>query len=659
MRNAFIVLLSISLFQIIGFAKIVKTIPIEAGEVTRITLFNNANDAAVEVYGKNFQVILSDSPKVYSDAHYKEAMYFDESRNQTIPNGKVCIDYSQDGKRYMYYDNHTYGPFDSLGEAVFTKDPAKFGFTYSKNSEGYVYANGKTFGPYSQGTALIYAKSNPDVFAVMYQKNSLTYVVFQDRAYGPFYNAEAAVSPDGKRIMIKYNKDLGAGQSYVQVNDQVFGPYMSVTMHSFSPDGKSYAFQYKDKSGGYHCVVNGEDFGPYQNLNSSEFVFSRMNGKFAFVYENGSKDEKAYVYFNGKSVGPFFRISPILLNNNGTKIGFAYKKKLLDETYKNAYVYSSGKDYGPYNRITAMGFTPDGETLYFSSLTYDFKKVNVNEESMLYFGDKTFGPYWLMNTVDVSRDSKHILYSAYIESKDGKFGIPVVYYDGELIGKFMDIVIKDPFAFPGHVWFSGLTEKSKYSLYLDNQVHKPGNASGFINGMFSPDNSHYAFTYHFNGFVFIYSDGVSYGPYTENQYSYGFSPGNVLTVAYFDKKSGSVIVEEKAAPDLYPVLSLKAEPKKVSAGQYSLNITAVNTGNGAGKDLTLAFKKWCGSLNLQPGTVPVFSLAPGEKKVFAVPLELKMDANTYGVREAYFSVKILEPLKEMDSTNVLFFIALD
>jgi len=55
----------------------------------------------------------------------------------------------------------------------------------------------------------------------------------------------------------------------------------------------------------------------------------------------------------------------------------------------------------------------------------------------------------------------------------------------------------------------------------------------------------------------------------------------------------------------------------------------------------------------------VFSLAPGEKKVFAVPLELKMDANTYGVREAYFSVKILEPLKEMDSTNVLFFIALD
>ncbi|MGC8963825.1 MAG: hypothetical protein ACP5KI_00440 [Brevinematia bacterium] len=275
---------------------------------------------------------------------------------------------------------------------------------------------------------------NTNVFYVVGNNPTIGWIVqINDRKLGAYsYVTEIKVSKDGKRFGIIYNvggefdgTNLIGGKFYVNIDGTDYGPYDLAQSLTFSEDGDSYFFIYKNNKYWY-VNENGIDHNVFDEVVLPIFL-SGYNVNLIYAY----RIRNNYFFNSGQKLETKSKPFRILVSEKG--IGSIYIDKtnvileIGDLTLTNdiltnivlqdegTIVFSSNQDYyvfynngllGPYPRVEKVG-------------TYDDKlvlKCISNESNYIYFGSEILGPYEI---ADFSVNSNEVIVG-YVEGNKVK-----------------------------------------------------------------------------------------------------------------------------------------------------------------------------------------------------------------------------------------------
>jgi len=206
------------------------------------------------------------------------------------------------------------------------------------------------------------------------------------------------------------SRDRDAQTEYLQVNDEVHGPYSYIMGEMYRRGGR-YCFTYRKKTfpgrccysaGGACCaplglfpgcglafayspfygvyqyffdehmgvirnkgigefvVVNGRRFGPYDDVYSLDFP--RTGEFFAFKYVEKGKD---FFVLNGKVIGPFRSQygNEIVVSDDGKRYAYHYRPD--DAPTDAGFVVLDGEKHGPFSYANNFTFSGDGKSFAF------------------------------------------------------------------------------------------------------------------------------------------------------------------------------------------------------------------------------------------------------------------------------------------------------
>ncbi len=191
---------------------------------------------------------------------------------------------------------------------------------------------------------------------------------------------------------------------YLQINDELFGPYCRIDAEQYRRGGR-YSFTYRDtvfpdracyvttrtccgpfglvcyysplgplaeslgsREGGYirkhgmgeYVVVNGRRYGPYDDVLSVSFAHT--GDSFGFKYKEKHKD---YFIHNGRRIGPYGSSygQEIVVSPNGRRYAYFYHSPR--GPVDRGYLVLDGVQYGPFSWAKNFSFSPDSRSFAF------------------------------------------------------------------------------------------------------------------------------------------------------------------------------------------------------------------------------------------------------------------------------------------------------
>jgi hypothetical protein len=125
------------------------------------------------------------------------------------------------------------------------------------------------------------------------------------RSYDLKFNydvSDIGLSPDGKYGYVVFEKD---NKSYIQINNQTYGPYDYAYDFQFSNDGSKYGWVFgKDCEDGicnkFYIQINNQTYGPYGYVFDSQIQFSNDGSKYGWVFGKNCKYSQGIGYMQQK-----------------------------------------------------------------------------------------------------------------------------------------------------------------------------------------------------------------------------------------------------------------------------------------------------------------------------------------------------------------------
>lgn len=344
-----------------------------------------------------------------------------------------------------------------------------------------------------------------DYLFAVYFKDKKSYIQLNDEVFGPYDELIGPIfSENGSKYGWQYKKD---NEYYVRVNDETFGPYKEAGGFSIAKDGSKYSWWYV-KNREFYVRVNDKIYGPYlyafemgmwdSGIPTFYFTTSPDGSKFAFAYAKAEKENwKYYVRVEDKIYGPYYYFSFINFNisfsNDGSRYGWRFQKYGVDDYY---YVQINDRTYGPYDFASSPVFSPNGLNYGQAYLKNNKRYIRVN--------DKIFGPY--------DFDVEYLVLS----NVNKKFG--VVYR-----------IQKD--------------NSYVYYAMLDNKIYGPYDI--IYNFILSNNGSRFALIYELNGDYYLKIDDQTYklyGPPPENVSIFSLSDDGLNDKWFYKKDNKSYVM---------------------------------------------------------------------------------------------------------------------
>jgi hypothetical protein len=137
---------------------------------------------------------------------------------------------------------------------------------------------------------------------------------------------------------------------YIQINNQINGPYDYAYNLQLSNDGSKYGWRFK-KDNKYYIQINNQTYGPYDYDYAYNLQLSNDGSKYGCRF---IKDKKYYIQINNQTYGPYDDADYPRFSNNGSKYGWFFIK---DNKY---YIQINNQTYGPYDYAN-LTFTKDNK----------------------------------------------------------------------------------------------------------------------------------------------------------------------------------------------------------------------------------------------------------------------------------------------------------
>lgn len=344
------------------------------------------------------------------------------------------------------------------------------------------------------------------------------FIVSPETKYGPFEgilalrapaqsNSWGFVAQSGNRIAVIINSEtrfeidggggtLNGGYSTCQCHE-VIASNEKITL---SPDGSRWAFRYF-RDGGEYAIVNGEEFGPYDQIYYVR-VSSEGSNWGAAVAVGG----RQYAVINGRKYGPFEPASDLGSKYplTHTEIGFSRKRNAWAvfggrHTEKERLIVN-GVSYGPYDYIDWFRWSDEGDLWY-----YNYRK---GKEDYLVFNGMHWGPFpqegfemWPRGNVSNDGDSWAVAFNG----ADGEY----VILNGRKYGPYEKVSIPVFSGDGGHYGFWIRKYGFAYAV-ID------GNEEGPYDSICPPflEGSSYAYWMKRAGSWYVVVNGVEWGPYS-------------------------------------------------------------------------------------------------------------------------------------------------
>jgi hypothetical protein len=124
----------------------------------------------------------------------------------------------------------------------------------------------------------------------MYKENVGWYVNINDQLWGPYASYSNQLLTESGKFAFSYTDN---GIEYININGRIWGPFTSVYAPVVTNSGK-FAFRYNENNQ-YYININGVVLGPYVNAYSPTIA---ENGEYSFLYS--VNDGNWYKNNNGK-----------------------------------------------------------------------------------------------------------------------------------------------------------------------------------------------------------------------------------------------------------------------------------------------------------------------------------------------------------------------
>lgn len=413
--------------------------------------------------------------------------------------------YAKEGKTYVVMAGKTYGPYDSVNDASFDFKNSKsgFGFIATKQGKQYVNVKGTEYGGYDSVTELKFGTGGGATF--QYSKDGNSYVNINSKAYGPYSTIRKIVfSNDGKSFSFeasKTNKEAGKEYWYANANGKEYGEsYDQIMDTRVAQDGVKYAYAYR-KGTEYFVVVNGKEYGPFDQYQEGDLKFAQDGDGHSFKYSVQNKYSGKTSYYanvHGTVYGPYAYVEEIKMSYDRKRFGFKYSTEDGGQFVR----VGSNNPYG-YSSISNFDFSEDGN--HFSII------ANTASGTVVNLDGKGYGPY----------DNKYAQFS-FIGGAD-KYDVGFLYSDSSAGVGYASVKGKDygPYslisnvtALNGKAAFS-YTKDGKDYVFVDERVYGPYDPRETSNLILSPAEGLFAFQYKTNDKRYINVNGVPYGPYDQ------------------------------------------------------------------------------------------------------------------------------------------------
>jgi hypothetical protein len=278
----------------------------EVHATTRWTFFFLAAAAILGVFGPNLGI--------------------GAQRNPT--NGSNTWRIRSDGeKKYVLMNGREYGPYDSVQEPVFSEDGSQWAFSFGNPQ--------KRFRPQLTASAPAFFVFEPRLF----RRFEGQFVNWKGRSLGPFEHVmEMGFSPRGLHFLyIEENEGLNRRGNYFWFVDGQVLPWDGTY---FSPDFLLVAFT-ESKEGRRYVRFRDHLIGPFDwdwvNILLPNGGVDQIHGQdnLCFSYHKGNDE---YVWFSGKTFGPFVKVGSMIYSSDGAHNAFS---TVLDS--KHRYIYLDGE----------------------------------------------------------------------------------------------------------------------------------------------------------------------------------------------------------------------------------------------------------------------------------------------------------------------------
>jgi hypothetical protein len=283
-------------------------------------------------------------------ANNEKIIFQDEYRLGMHNNEKFQAIFLQRDHQYVAIINgKEYGPYDYLDiHDMYGPEDGAFYYEY-KDAKGEKYIhmvnNNQHYGPYNNGVkagmngnqevwvsgSISQNKIKPGTKGIDY------FLHFKGKKYGPYSNHTYVLGSNGKYMFQYWEKE----KSFINYSGEILGPYDKHIYPKMHEDG-TYTFKY-EKEGKVYRNDRGNITGPI-TVDNENFDLDDGKLKTAPAVVKKAK-EGQYVKYKGKVLGPYKEVEGVMLYDK-KKLGFAYMTK-----EDKVYVYKNGKSLGPFTGV--------------------------------------------------------------------------------------------------------------------------------------------------------------------------------------------------------------------------------------------------------------------------------------------------------------------
>lgn len=333
-----------------------------------------------------------------------------------------------EGKYFAQTEEKIFGGFDGIHDAVFLRGGRIFIFRFSnfamklklikEENQDYINFNGKIFGPFNRVKEFHF---NDNIsYYIWYEYFGKSYVVVNNNKFGEYKAVyKVFLSPEGTSFAFQY-KD--GSKQFVRINEEIYGGFDDIKDFSVDYHNKFTGFIFKKESGEYFAQINGVISGPFENCSDLQYYNEfgvyfysfkkdginsiRINDFIFDGYESYSIpfiSKKIVIISSMKEKKTYYHI---VTNESGAFNNIMeYELSADRENYMFSYekdglfyVVTTEYEYGPYNKVSNLEMSRNGKNYCFIfQKQYDNYYVNIN-------GD-IFGPYVYISEVKVGNSA--------------------------------------------------------------------------------------------------------------------------------------------------------------------------------------------------------------------------------------------------------------
>lgn len=301
------------------------------------------NEESVFSYYKmgQYYVIASD---------YEYGPYKSVSNLRISPNGKnYCFIFQkQYDNFYININGDIFGPYIQVTDLNVSDDPENYGFIFIKNARYFVNTGGELHGMYENASDLVLSDKGKG-YSYRFSKRSKTGPLFAKLQN--FVSIDGAIMEDDAEIVDYRTNSIGfkaiifkrKNNWYIKLNEELLGPFASLSEYRFLTDEALFAFKFRDPQNDFdNLQINGKRYlSRNKNLQIYSPIFSPDKKRYGFIHYSNTH---YYVQITEQTYGPYF-YADFPSFSPDSKI-FIFKYELDDGIYLNV----NGMDIGPFHK---------------------------------------------------------------------------------------------------------------------------------------------------------------------------------------------------------------------------------------------------------------------------------------------------------------------